>query len=421
MEIKVVSPEYYVDEPHPTLTDNFQSPSSSCKTCLKRYRYPLGFCGLFFFAWALSIMAFFIKLSNSNPGTECQVDFDSLTMATFNSNVQPVLEFTNCSSIPLSMLSFRGTHNSYKLKPKSEPTLWGLNTLVGPWKYEQQTLTSQLDAGFRHFEIDVHFGEDREHQMVFHLNLVDQQTVCYCISECLGQIRDWSLANPLHLPITIMFEVKYKHWLEAWREQSRPIDAEALDLLEKQVISAWRDARDKVVTPDDIKKAAGLTSLTDILTTKGWPTVDSMRGKTMFVMMDDKDYPLGDIYYGNSQSEQKAMFMMYPVDEDHPLPERLKASAAFLMSNNPLGKEQFLLDLSKTGYMVRTRANKEFETIDQYTETAKAAFNSGAAIVSLDGTDDEMIQIWKEFFGSETEAICSSEKSPAFCPQNIPC
>ncbi len=130
-----------------------------------------------------------------------------------------------------------GSHNSYHLPP--EPTLFaGIEAvsaeLARDIEYSHRTLTEQLeDFGVRQFELDVfadpdgglyanraanvvvglppESGEpalDEPGFKVLHTQDFDYETTCLTFVACLSEIAEWSDANPDHLPIMILVELK---------------------------------------------------------------------------------------------------------------------------------------------------------------------------------------------------------------------
>lgn len=90
-----------------------------------------------------------------------------------------------------------GTHNSYHKK-----SLF--------YSYQHKELESQLDAGVRQLELDIHLMEN--YDVTYHLQLIDDKTNCYCLSECLRRILQWSEMNLEHHPIFLFLEIKQKFY-----------------------------------------------------------------------------------------------------------------------------------------------------------------------------------------------------------------
>lgn len=160
-----------------------------------------------------------------------------------------------------------GTHNSYHRKSF-------LRHIVQEWNYEHATLDRQLDLGVRGLEIDIHPGPGRI--MVYHVQLWDDRTTCFCLHTCLETIKLWMLDHPLHSPIFVYFEAKRRFWedrragihgFHGWSD----------------VAAAIQDVfhRDDLVKPSDVQRDFG--SLQAAVDAVGWPTLQEVRGKIVFV------------------------------------------------------------------------------------------------------------------------------------------
>jgi len=99
------------------------------------------------------------------------------------------------SHLKLNHLTILGTHNSYH-----KESLFN--------KYQHSDLEVQLAKGIRQIELDVHIMGNN--YVVYHLQLFDEKTNCYCFSDCLVRILRWSQLNPRHYPIFLFIEIKQK-------------------------------------------------------------------------------------------------------------------------------------------------------------------------------------------------------------------
>lgn len=134
--------------------------------------------------------------------------------------------------IRLNEIQVLGTHNSYHIAPP--PAL--LTTLGKSGRdreYTHRLLTEQLSQlGIRQFELDVfadpnggRFARPAGLRMtpgleplgrellapgfkVLHTQDFDYLTTCSTLIACLTTIRDWSKANPWHVPIMVQIEAK---------------------------------------------------------------------------------------------------------------------------------------------------------------------------------------------------------------------
>lgn len=169
----------------------------------------------------------------------------------------------------LDEVQVRCTHNSYHV----EPTL----PVVNEHRYTHVPLDEQLGAqGVRGFELDLHLdGAGR--LVVFHIPVIDQQTTCETFVECLEDIKGWSDANPLHHPLFV------------WMELKDDLDVNKItdyDQLDAEIRSVFPPER--LLEPDEVQ--GSFDSLRQALTEEGWPLIDTVRGQTMFLLLEGEEH-----------------------------------------------------------------------------------------------------------------------------------
>ena len=190
--------------------------------------------------------------------------------------------------LTLEHAQFKGTHNSYHQKP--------LIPFDPSHNYSHAPLAEQLaDQGVRAFELDVHEGlSDFE---VYHITVIDAVTSCDTLPGCLGAIEMWSITHPQHLPVVVWIELKDS-------TGGTPIDAADLDELDDTIRGVF--AEPHLFTPDDLK--GDHASVRDALA-DGWPTLDSMRGQVLVVLLNVDD-PRAEAYTaGFTHLDGRAMFV----------------------------------------------------------------------------------------------------------------
>jgi hypothetical protein len=135
---------------------------------------------------------------------------------------------TSDDCVHLNHIQVLGTHNSYHIAPPVT-----LLTMMGDRgrgiEYTHRPLTEQLSRlGIRKFELDVYadpdggrFAKPAALRMaggvtepgpelaepgfkIIHTPDDDYLTTCTTLKRCLREIRDWSAANPWHVPIMVM-------------------------------------------------------------------------------------------------------------------------------------------------------------------------------------------------------------------------
>ena len=118
---------------------------------------------------------------------------------------------------------------------------------------------------------------------LYHLQMWDQQTHCYCLSTCLQKMKRWSLENPDHSPIVIMMEPKGLPGAEDSYTINNEIELSDILAVEQEILNVI--GSDSLITPDSIRENNG-KSLTESLKTRGWPSIYDMKGTFMFAWWD---------------------------------------------------------------------------------------------------------------------------------------
>lgn len=313
---------------------------------------------------------------------------------------------TPATALRLNDLQYVGSHNSYHVAP--EPRLLdkikalaasipdvtkGLGDPAS-LEYTHAPLETQLNRGIRTFEIDIYAdpvggtfakpkgpgilgvdnpvmptGMDQPGIKVFHIVDIDEITTCEPFKACLETLKTWSDAHPRHLPLMISLELENNGLPKPFDlTPVTPWGATELDGLDTEL----RDVLGpRLLTPDDVRGSA--KDLSTAVTTTGWPTVDSTRGKLMFFL--DSSGPSIDAYLrGHASLAGRVAFTSEGFD---------RADAALFIINDPIDPR--IEQKVKQGYIVRTRADADLD-IGATAEPGHrdAALRSGAQIVHSD-------------------------------------
>ncbi len=305
------------------------------------------------------------------------------------------------SPVRMNEVQYLGTHNSYHLRLRDD--LFALLSnfdaeLALTLDYEHVPLQEQFGAqGIRQIELDVFhdpegglyanhnaltlIGEDVASGIpeldepglkVLHVQEVDYETTCYTFKSCLMEVKQWSDANPGHLPITVLVEAK-----DAVIEDPGigfviplPFDAAALDGIDEEIRAIFPEGR--LITPDFVRGDA--QSLEAVILNEGWPLLEAVRGRIMFAL--DNGGAIRDLYTeGHPALAGRVMFK----DSAPGTPE-----AAFAKRNDPRDFEA-IQALVAQGYIVRTRADADtVQARTGDTTRREEALESGAQLVSTD-------------------------------------
>jgi len=300
--------------------------------------------------------------------------------------------------ILLNEIQLIGSHNSFK-KNIDAPLLFILglfdSQLAAGLDYAHLSLTDQLQLGLRSLELDVYydpegglyskplgsrlgplssdFDDDKVMQdpgfKVLHVQDIDYRSHCLTLKICLQQIRDWSSENPQHLPLIITINPKDDVIPQVGFEPPLAFTATAWQSLDNEFTEILSN---QIVTPDDIR-GANETLKASILAS--WPTVDSLRGKVMFVL-DAPESKTLDYVADHPELKGRVMFVNLPEES---------SMASFRIVNEPIAKLDYIKGLVSAGFMVRTRADANtVESRSGDDKRLNAAINSGAQVISTD-------------------------------------
>ncbi len=300
----------------------------------------------------------------------------------------------------LNQIQIIGSHNSYKqaIDPALFQLLLKKDSGAGGLAYEHLPIKEQLDLGLRGLEIDVsHDPTGGRYQnpqgivwakqvgidlpphdtakvlsqpgmKVLHVADIDFKSSCLTLKNCLNEINDWSRAHADHLPILITINTKEEGLNRPGATKVLPFTAPVLDSLDAEVLSVF--PLEKLITPALVRSTA--PTLKEAVLKNGWPTLNALRGKIMFIL--DSPQPTTNTYLANGADRP----LFVNVEEENP-------QAAFFILNDPVEQQQQIQSLLKKGYMVRTRADadtREARTND-YTRW-QSAQASGAQLISTD-------------------------------------
>jgi len=263
------------------------------------------------------------------------------------------------TALRLHHIQALGTHNSYHVlaSAPADPAL----------DYEHDPITTQLDLGVRHVELDVH-RDPSGAVVVYHIKTVDEATTCATLAACLGQMRAWSDAHPRHHALVALIEPKDGLARFALRVGAEPADLGELLWdghvadIDAVVRAAWPD---RLLTPAMVRGDAA--TLDEAITTAGWPTIEATRQHLIVVL--------------NDTSALRTEYRAAPDPAAFVFAEPGEPDAAFVKADDPRADPARLAAAVAAGYIVRTRADGD--TIVDVDET-RAALDSGAHLVSSD-------------------------------------
>ncbi|MFO0750941.1 MAG: Ca2+-dependent phosphoinositide-specific phospholipase C [Myxococcota bacterium] len=303
------------------------------------------------------------------------------------------------SDLRLNELQAIGSHNSYHILagPPPDPAM----------NYQHAPLATQLDAGVRHFEIDVHRDAATGAVVVYHVKGLDDHTTCADLAECLGQIRAWSDSHPHHHALFVLLEPKDDIARLAADSGGDPADTGELLWdghiadIDPIIRAAWPD---RLLTPAAVQGDAA--TLGAAIATRGWPRIDDTRGELVLVLNDEG--ALRTEYRAAHAAGDAPCFVFAELGDP---------DAAFLKADDPRGDPARLAAGLAAGLIARTRADGDTQV--DADETA-AAFATGAQLVSTDypiARDDGAHPGYRVPWPGTPEhpSICNPVTAPADC------
>ena len=308
------------------------------------------------------------------------------------------------SSLRLNQIQVVGTHNSYKVA--IDTALMSIIRKKNPGaarslSYAHLPITEQLNRGARNLELDVYYDPkggryadpyglallkekglpykpfDPSHKMmepglkIFHIPGIDFRSHHLLFRDQLRELRAWSEAHPHHIPVFITMNTKDGHVDIMHVTQPLTFTETALDSVDVE-LKKYLGA-DQLITPDMVRRK-GMT-LRESVTEYGWPSLDRMRGRFLFIL--DQHGEKMQRYIRHHPSLRGRMMF---VDAPESYPE-----AATMIINNPIADLSQIQRMVREGFIVRTRAdaNTKEAREDSYSRW-EAAKRSGAQIITTD-------------------------------------
>jgi hypothetical protein len=326
----------------------------------------------------------------------CRATADSGAASVDCSNITPA---NSDDCVRLNEIQVLGTHNSYHIAP--EPPLQAvLGERARDVDYTHRPLLEQLsELGIRKLELDVfadpeggRYADPAAFRMakglepidrallepgfkVLHTQDIDYRSTCVTLRACLTTIRDWSRANPWHVPILVMIEAKdarLEEFAGVAFVKPLPIGVAELRALDYEIRAVLEE--DHVLTPDRVR--GGKPTLAEAIRSDGWPRLRTARGKIFFAL-DNTEQHRTDYLRGNPSLEGRILFVSSSPGEP---------AAGFMKMNDALGDEEDRIRRHVLArYLIRTRADiPTAEARTGSTVRRDSAFRSGAHYVSTD-------------------------------------
>ena len=319
------------------------------------------------------------------------------------STTEPSPEHPELGSLRLNQVQVIGTHNSYK--QAIQPELFEIMLAHDPGStgldYAHPPIPDQLDLGVRNLELDLYNDPEGGHYrrplghvilkgvgvqpLPFNVDGVMDGPGFKVMHECnfdyrsheltfegtLEQMRSWSLANPGHLPVFVTMNLKGGRSPAPGGIDAVEWDVAAMRELDRVLIETLGE--DRLITPDHVRR--GYSTLLQAIEGDGWPTVDELRGRFLFVV--DHGGTIRDMYVDQNEAMAgRPMFTSGPEGASY---------GVFHIINEPIEQAERITRLVREGHIVRTRADagtREMRVNDR--SRFEAAMACGAQIITTD-------------------------------------
>lgn len=293
-------------------------------------------------------------------------------------------------SVRLNHLQGLGTHNSYHKKPD-------FSELIYPWDYEHLPLDEQMGVqGIRQFELDVYFNEEEADFDVYHIAVLDDKVTCGSLTECIGVMKGWSDENLSHHPFVVLIELK--------TDYSDSNAGLILDTLDEVLLSVW--PKERLVTPDVVQ--GDFDNVRDAIAEVGWPSIQSLRGRGLFVLHAGGDFASA-YTEGGTTTEGRVLFPDAYGNLDH-------TYAAVHSMNDPKGGFDSIQSVVGAGHLVRTRSDSDSEEAkDGDYSKYEAALESGAHFISTDYPGEPYGSEYAVNIPGGTPSRCNPISAPPEC------
>ena len=248
-----------------------------------------------------------------------------------------------------------GSHNSTHLQPDTP--------VDDSHRYSHAPLAAQLsELGVRQLELDLHRSEEGVWH-VFHIPVIDQETTCLQLSDCLEEVKQWSDEAGWHLPLMI--------WMEPKDDLDDAVDGyeliTELDSLDRAIRQVFPPSR--LITPDDLR--AGHPDLPTALAQDGWPLLGEARGRVIFALLDSGSHR--ELYLQGHPTLEGRVLFVDSSQVDDPFAATFKD-----------GSPEDIRAWTEAGFLVTTNAAGASSTDAQAQQEWEEALAAGAHFVATD-------------------------------------
>ncbi|CAF2613599.1 unnamed protein product [Rotaria sp. Silwood2] len=256
--------------------------------------------------------------------------------------------------------------------------------------------------------------------VVYHMQLIDDKTNCYCFSDCLVRIHRWSQQNPKHYPIFLFIEIKQRFREDFLTALYGGVRCQHFESMKEQILQVF--PIDSFILPELIRGQQISINLAlkkqrqDELSGNysygnyGWPPLSLSLGKILVSFIDDEHNIVVDLI---STCESLSNFF-FIAQTNINLPY-----ASIINIRNPLVNEQLIIESHTNGQISRVLLGYgDQQLFERYQQARKY----GIHIISTDFVqcdDTELCQSVKNDFQSTSPILCNTVLVPSFCNTTV--
>ena len=301
----------------------------------------------------------------------------------------PPFDYPYDDRLQLQHLQAKATHNSFHVAERGHRS--------PEFRYTHAPLDVQLAAqGVRHLELDLHYDPAAGRFDIYHLPILDDESSCADLEECLRLIKDFSDGNRAHHPIVVQIDIK---------DPFLGSDAAEFyfDQLHVYLRHVW--PADRIVTPDEVQ--GEYATLADAVANEGWPTLGALRGRVLFTMYNMRD-GFGDTYTRGYTSLAGRLIFARSLLGD--------PCAAIVHVDDPVANGELITAAVGANMLVRTHADAQMvEPFAGDTSRLEAALASGAHFIVTDvPAPVPDLDYWVDIPGG-TPSRCNPVTAPLEC------
>jgi len=302
--------------------------------------------------------------------------------------------------LKLHHITVLGTHNSYHK----------YNLL---YKYEHRALENQFEFGIRQIELDIHIM--RDDLLIYHLQLFDDRTTCYCFKDCLMRIARWSEQHRAHYPIFLFIEIKEMFYEDLMTGLSGGVKCQHFQQIKDEILQVF--SSNIFILPGDVQgnyssirlalKKQKQNEMSNDYTSYnyGWPSVSQSLGRILPVFLDDVRNRARDLY--STCQSLREFFFISQRKSDLPY-------SSILTTTNVETDRADLVNGAMNGQMTRILLGYGHQNIERKYELSKQYQINFLSSDSVYCNDTPLcLAIANDFQSSSI--VCNQYSAPLFC------